>query len=187
MATEECFDELDETTGAKTGRVVTRSQAHKEGRPHRVVHTWIVDSKGNLLLQQRHWKKDSFPGMWDISSAGHISAGDDSRESALRELEEELGLVVDGSKLELLFTHFQSFVLNGGTFINKEWVDVYLLQMDGLDISTMRLQATEVTAVKFLHYRQYHALLLEHDPQYVPIQNIDVVERFVGILAARYP
>ena len=46
----------------------------------------------DLLLQNEAKKKDSFPGCYDISSAGHISAGDEPLETALRELEEELGI-----------------------------------------------------------------------------------------------
>jgi len=36
--------------------------------------------------------KDSFPCRYDTSSAGHIQAGDEPLESAVRELSEELGI-----------------------------------------------------------------------------------------------
>ena len=45
-----------------------------------------------LLLQKRSQQKDSYPGCYDISSAGHSPAGVDFIPSALRELKEELGL-----------------------------------------------------------------------------------------------
>lgn len=45
-----------------------------------------------MLLQKRSMNKDSFPGKFDTSSAGHIQAGDEPLESALRELGEELGI-----------------------------------------------------------------------------------------------
>ena len=48
----------------------------------------------DVLLQKRSENKDSFPGSYDISSAGHIPSGVDFLESALRELEEELGIPV---------------------------------------------------------------------------------------------
>ena len=44
-------------------------------------------------MQKRSLRKNSFPGCYDVSSAGHIKAGDDYLESALRELSEELGIV----------------------------------------------------------------------------------------------
>ena len=45
-------------------------------------------------------KKNSFPGCYDISSAGHISAGDEPLETALRELEEELGIKAEPEQLK---------------------------------------------------------------------------------------
>lgn len=56
---------------------------HRDGDYHRAVHTWIyAESTGQLLLQLRSDCKESWPGLWDISSAGHISAGDTSLVSA---------------------------------------------------------------------------------------------------------
>lgn len=60
-----------------------RSEVHRDGDYHRAVHVWIYsESTGELLLQRRADCKDSWPGQWDISSAGHISAGDSSLSSA---------------------------------------------------------------------------------------------------------
>ena len=75
----ELFDILNED-GSKTGVVKERSVAHREGALHGTVHIWIVrenDKSGyDVLLQKRSDNKDSYPGCYDISSAGHISAGD---------------------------------------------------------------------------------------------------------------
>ena len=69
---------------------------HEDGSLHPTVHTWIVrsnDKSGyDLLLQKRSECKDSNPGCWDISSAGHVEAGHGYLESAIRELKEELGI-----------------------------------------------------------------------------------------------
>lgn len=56
-----------------------RGLVHRDGDYHRAVHVWIYsESTRELLLQKRADCKDSWPGQWDISSAGHISAGDSS-------------------------------------------------------------------------------------------------------------
>ena len=69
---------------------------HEDGSLHPTVHTWIVRSNNksgyDLLLQKRSACKDSNPGCWDISSAGHVGAGQGYLESAIRELKEELGI-----------------------------------------------------------------------------------------------
>ena len=88
----EYFDIVDEQ-GNPTGQTVERKQAHRNNILHRTAHVWIVRRRGNsiqILLQKRCMEKDSFPGCYDISSAGHIPAGVDYIPSALRELKEEL-------------------------------------------------------------------------------------------------
>ena len=55
------------------------SHVHRDGDYHKAVQVWIyVESTGELVLQKRADRKDSWPGLWDTSSAGHISAGDTS-------------------------------------------------------------------------------------------------------------
>ncbi|KAL0447650.1 UNVERIFIED_CONTAM: Nudix hydrolase 3 [Sesamum latifolium] len=79
---EEYFDVLTKT-GEKTGITKPRRDVHRDGDYHRAVHVWLfVESTQEVLLQRRSDCKDSWPGFWDISSAGHISAGDSSLVSA---------------------------------------------------------------------------------------------------------
>ena len=95
----EILDVVDET-GAPTGETVERAEAHREGVRHRTSHVWIARNRNGriqLLLQKRCMQKDSFPGCYDISSAGHIPAGDDYIPSAIRELKEELNVTVQES------------------------------------------------------------------------------------------
>ena len=99
----EIFDIIDEK-GNPTGKTVTREKAHTDGIPHRTAHIWIIrqkDGRTEVLLQKRSKNKDSFPGKFDTSSAGHIQAGDEPLESALRELHEELG--IQGTPVQLQF------------------------------------------------------------------------------------
>ncbi|TXG75108.1 hypothetical protein ES332_1Z015100v1 [Gossypium tomentosum] len=65
--------------GKKIGGSKPRGDVHRNGDYHKAVHVWIfTESTQELLLQKRADCKDSWPGLWDISSAGHISAGDSS-------------------------------------------------------------------------------------------------------------
>ena len=89
----ELLDVVDEH-GVPTGEVVSRDVAHRTGVRHRTSHVWMLRKKNGrleILAQKRSENKDSHPGCYDISSAGHIPAGEDFVSSALRELEEELG------------------------------------------------------------------------------------------------
>jgi len=90
----ELFDivnEKDEVVGE-----ATRGEVHKNPNLiHRVVHIWIINNRGEILIQQRSMTKDSAPGMWDISCGGHIQKGKDPEITAERELEEELNIKAD--------------------------------------------------------------------------------------------
>lgn len=111
----EYLDIVDES-GQPTGRTVERKYAHENGIRHRTSHVWLYRKRNEhieILLQKRCDTKDSFPGCYDISSAGHIPAGVDFIPSAVRELKEELGIDVEDNEL----------IYSGDRFI--EWDDVF--------------------------------------------------------------
>ena len=98
----EYLDIVDEQ-GQPTGEIVSRILAHTKGIRHRTAHIWIVRRENEhfqVLMQKRAMSKDSFPGKYDTSSAGHIQAGDEPLASGLRELAEELGIHAKPEDLE---------------------------------------------------------------------------------------
>lgn len=100
---DELLDVLDDE-----GRVVgtaPRDRVHGLGLPHRAVHVLVRDGHGRLLLQLRSSTKGTCPGMWDTSVGGHVGAGEDVLEAALRETSEELGIEVAASALVTLAGH----------------------------------------------------------------------------------
>ena len=66
---------------------------------HPSVHV-VVITAGGCLWQLRGYGKDSAPGHWDHACSGHVSLGEDARTAAVRELGEEIGVVVDHGSLE---------------------------------------------------------------------------------------
>jgi 16S rRNA (adenine1518-N6/adenine1519-N6)-dimethyltransferase len=89
---EECFDVVDEQDQV-TGQA-TRAEVHRRGLLHRAVHGFVFNRRGEIFLQKRSRLKDSCPGLWDSSAAGHLDAGEDYREAMRREFREELGIEV---------------------------------------------------------------------------------------------
>jgi 16S rRNA (adenine1518-N6/adenine1519-N6)-dimethyltransferase len=69
-----------------------RSEVHGDNLRHRAVHLFIFNRQGELFLQKRSRWKDRHPLLWDSSAAGHVEAGEEYDETAVRELEEELGV-----------------------------------------------------------------------------------------------
>ncbi len=90
IMSEEWFDVVDEQDRV-IGRA-PRGEVHRLKLRHRAVHILVYNRRGELFLQQRALWKDDFPGVWDSSSAGHVTAGDGMDETALREVAEELGV-----------------------------------------------------------------------------------------------
>nr|GME00100.1 Nudix hydrolase 3 [Ipomoea batatas] len=175
-------------TGEKTGISKPRGDVHRDGDYHRAVNVWIyVESTQELLLQCRADCKDSWPGRWDASSAGHISAGDSSLVSAARELQEELGITLPKDAFELIFFFLQECVINDGTFINNEYNDVYLVTIiDPIPLDAFTLQESEVSAVKYIPYHEYRSLLAKEDPNYVPYDVNSVYGQLFKIIEKRY-
>lgn len=79
-----------------------KTQAHEEGDFHRTAHIWIINDNKELLLQKRSANKKSHPNCWDISGAGHIRAGENILDGAIRELREELGVIAKKMTCNLL-------------------------------------------------------------------------------------
>lgn len=153
----EFFDVLDEE-GNLTGRVKERSLVHEDGDLHRTSHIWVVrkTEKGfDVLLQKRSLHKDSFPGCYDISSAGHVAAGDDYLESAVREIGEELGISVSEEELDLLGIH--QGIMNGNfygkPFFNHEISAVYVYDRP-IHTENLVLQKEEVEEVRWMDYEE---------------------------------
>ena len=71
-----------------------RQEVHARGLLHRAVHVLVFDQHGRVFLQKRSMLKDTSPGLWDSSCSGHLDAGEDYDSAAIRELGEELGIIV---------------------------------------------------------------------------------------------
>ena len=159
---QEYFDIVDEY-GMPTGIVKERGQVHAQGDLHRTSHVWIVRKRNKrmqVLLQKRSENKDSHPGCYDISSAGHIPAGCNYEESAVRELYEELS--IEASEKEVLYCGTRRIrwqdVFYGKPFIDNQVSRVYLLWRD-VDIKTLRLQESEISAAEWFDLEEAISLV----------------------------
>lgn len=144
--------------GRPTGEQVDRECAHALGIRHRTSHVWIVrkkDGRLQVLLQKRSREKDSYPGCYDISSAGHIPAGVDFIPSALRELKEELGY--EAKAEELIFCGQRCFEFqdkfHGKLFRDNQVSNIYALWLDR-EPEEFTLQNTEVEEVRWFDFQE---------------------------------
>ena len=139
--------------GEPTGETISRDAAHRDGVRHRTAHVWVVrrrDGKTEILLQKRSMEKESFPGLYDTSSAGHIPAGQEPAASALRELSEELGIEAAPEDLAYagMFRIRYDDVFHGRPFRDNEVTRVYVYTRP-VDTGRLARQAGEVDEARW--------------------------------------
>ncbi|WP_434748201.1 NUDIX hydrolase [Paenibacillus amylolyticus] len=127
-----------------------RNEVHAKGYWHRSFHCWIVRDEGDkrlVLFQRRRDIKDTYPGYYDITAAGHLTAGEQLQD-AHRELEEELGVHTSFDALTYLFTATQQLQgeVRGVPFLDREISSVYGLCLNQ-SLESYVLQASEVDSL----------------------------------------
>ncbi len=122
-----------------------------------VIHICVFNREGQMLIQQRSKEKGLWAGLWDVSVGGAAQAGDSSWQAAERELKEELGIHYDFSLERPAFT----FNFKHG------FDDFYLIQLDP-DLKSLRLQADEVTAVRWANRSDIHKMI--ESGEFLPYQ-----------------
>jgi isopentenyldiphosphate isomerase len=102
-----------------------------------------------LLFQKRAGGKDSHPGRWDVSAAGHVQPGEKPIEVALRELDEALGIKAGAGDLRPAGNRRITLRSGGGRFIDNEITEVYVTRYDGSP-GALGIDTGEVEEVKFI-------------------------------------
>jgi Isopentenyldiphosphate isomerase len=174
----EFLDILDEN-GIKTGEILSRKEIHKKGLWHRAIVVAIVNEENEVLIQQRSANKDKNPNMWDISAAGHLSTGQDSLSAATREISEEvtvsIGFSVEVKDFRFMFSFKKQQVFKDD-FIENQFYDFFILRQNGLTADSLRFQASEVQAVKFVTVAELKEMIerkemVERDECYNELSN----------------
>lgn len=130
--------ELYNSDGNQRNRSEMRGIVHRDGRLHGAAHVWVYRKTAfdtELLLQKRSKEKDTFPGHYDVSCGGHVEAYENFMRTAIREMQEELGLQVTPDALQLVCKrHVQwTKTFDGNTVINNEIVRTYLYRLPDAD------------------------------------------------------
>lgn len=96
----ELINVVDEK-GNLTGEVLDRKTINDLKLPHWEVVVFIINKKGEMLLQKRSANKKFNPNKW-APLAGAVFASETIEEGALREIKEELGIELDKRNLRIL-------------------------------------------------------------------------------------
>ena len=153
--------------GSQAGYSCGRTEVHAKGLWHRTVHIWAFDGAGRVLFQLRSHLKENNPNLLDTSCAGHISAGDTSRNAAVRELKEELGVHKNPEDLEYLFEATHESVLNDGTYFDNEYYDTYKITLTDEEARHLVPQPGEVDDFVWMTVPEFLELNRKHPERFV--------------------
>ena len=154
----EYIDVLD-VNGIPTGTKKTRAEIHRDGDWHQAVIVAILNNKNRVLLQRRAPDKDKYPNMWDISLAAHVSAGNDSVSTIIRENNEEIGIqipiTIKVSEFRFLKCFRDSRAI--GDFKENQFYDLFAMRLNW-PLSKYSFNDGEVSEIKFADYTELIAM-----------------------------
>jgi len=87
-------DEHDKVIGE-----MEKIRAHQLGVLHRAFSVFVLNSKGEMLMQQRALSKYHSGGLWTNTCCSHPRPGEDTLAAAKRRLKEEMGMELELKEL----------------------------------------------------------------------------------------
>lgn len=163
--------DIYDKNGLKTGEKEEKELTHKNGLIHKTIHLCILNDKNELLLQRRSDDNSRYPGMLEISVAGHIRTGEDSVEAIQREAFEEIGIRINPYFLEYLFSYKHQRIMKD-IYINNEISDVYIYRYN-VDINECSFNDKAVSELKYINWKKVeqmwknkHKELINHEEHY---------------------
>lgn len=119
-----------------------KMEAHEKAVLHRAFSVFILNKKGQLMLQQRAFHKYHSPGLWTNTCCSHQRGGEDNIEAGKRRLQEEMGF---STSLEVLFNFIYKAPFDNG--LTEHELDHVLL---GYYESPPQVNPEEVAAWKWM-------------------------------------
>ncbi|MGI8316427.1 NUDIX hydrolase [Halobacillus mangrovi] len=163
------FNEQEQPIGVKS-----REDIHRDGDWHETFQCWFYEVNQEdifLYFQKRAEDKKDFPGLYDITAAGHIEAGERVVMGGVREIEEEIGVNVSPSDLIEAGTFKQD--LSDGNLKDKEICRVFLFNWDGERTFSIGEEVADVVKVALHSFKEvvngevasvsFHSVLAEQE------------------------
>ncbi len=139
---DEIIQVIDEHTGEPTGEHVTRKDLFEKKLWCRTTNIFVLNSQGLILCHQRSKDKERFPGAWSTHFGGHVTQGESFKISALKELQEEIGLNANPFQLIPWRTSKKD--------ISRIWIRDFITVYDG-DIRSLKVQKEEIDHVQWFN------------------------------------
>jgi len=161
------FWDVYDSQGNVTGKIKTRADEFLEDEYHLGASLWIVNHKGDLLIQKRALTKRIGPGKWGITG-GAVRAGERSADGCVREVWEELGLQLKTQDIELLSRSFGKNII----------FDDYVIVLD-FTLTDAVLQAEEVSEIRWASVGEIRELFYKGKFMFDDISEMDGVVEYI--------
>ncbi|MGA0374442.1 MAG: isopentenyl-diphosphate Delta-isomerase [Flavobacteriaceae bacterium] len=120
-----------------------KMEAHEKALLHRAFSVFVMNSKNELLIQQRAFDKYHSPGLWTNTCCSHQREGESNIEAGNRRLIQEMGMNLP---LEELFTFVYKASFDNG--LTEHELDHVML---GFSEEDPKINSDEVEAFKWIH------------------------------------
>jgi len=138
--------------------LMEKMEAHRKAMLHRAVSVFIIDSKGEWIMQKRAHHKYHSKGLWTNACCTHPLPGESEEESASRRLMEEMGIQCSLNKL---FTFIYKEEMENG-LTEHEYDHVFL----GISDSTPEINTDEAESWTKISFDKLHQQVIDHPEQY---------------------
>lgn len=156
--------QIVDENGKFTGEVMDKEEAHNKNLLHNEVAVFIINDKKQVLLEKRSANKRFNPNKWALC-AGHVDAYETLENAAIREIKEEVGIIVAPSELhpfgEREFTIRES---------NSHITYFYYIKSN-LNEDNYTIQKEELSEVKWFDIDEVINMILQHDESIVFKEN----------------
>ncbi len=116
------------------------------GEYYLLEQVWIVNKDNEILLTQRNENK-SYGGFWEPTT-GHVKTRESAVSGALRELKEELGVVVRPEELV-----YKKYII-----VDNKIIDIWILNKD-IELGEIVMKQDEVVNVKYVSMSEFKKML----------------------------
>lgn len=140
-----------------------RQDVHNSGVLHSTVQCWLMNDKGEVLIQRRAATKDKSAGKWDVSFGGHCSETTENDyliANVIKEGSEELGLKIKADEIiklgEVRYTSQENK--------NRELLAVYLIHIT--NNQQFVFEDGEVSEVRWIRPEELRQHILNNAKEY---------------------
>ena len=150
-----------------------KMEDHEKSVLHRAFSVFVINSKNELMLQQRAFEKYHSPGLWTNTCCSHQRSQEGNIEAGTRRLKEEMGFETD---LEYLFNFIYKAPFDNG--LTEHELDHVML---GRYENKPKINPNEVASWKWMHIDKIHVDLINNTENYTAWFAI-IFERFYNHL-----